>query len=560
MLLPFMAAGALAQSFQERVRVELVRVELLATDRQGRPVVGLSPAEIQIRVDGKAVPIESFEAPTPSLPEIPVAGAPPVPPPPSGAEASPALSLPRPARHPYYIGFFVDETSSEQSNRQTVYKQLFEFFEKPLQPDVEVLLMRFNGALHIETPWTSDPARLRGTVSAMSRRKAAPILGVPGQLSDNPEQGAFNLQLEALDAVAHVRTSLAGLFDALRVFPESPGRKALFVVTDGAPFLTPSEIAKDLIVTSPTTNVGNPPPRAANEIAYDRDLLADSLAWSRGRSASMLTEVTRLAVLRDIELHPVRSAAHDLDGRVRTDRAFHERATSRAGRPVDQRSLRAAEAPPTTDIAAGQGMEAAAETTGGDAVLSRRFFGDGVRREVSLRDAAYALSFRDPFAGDHRFHRIEVSVNRAGVALRYRRGYRVLATRESLVQGITNRLHLPADENPLGVRLQLDSLGKEGGNAVAEVTVAYPAPPEAGGRASAEGTVRILGVCAVRNGRLSDPIDLSGRPEQTRIGETVWLVRSGRVSVKPGSYRWSFAVRDDQTGITSYLTFDRALP
>ncbi|HYT32206.1 MAG TPA: hypothetical protein VEO37_06395, partial [Thermoanaerobaculia bacterium] len=98
------------------------------------------------------------------------------------------------------------------------------------------------------------------------------------------------------------------------------------------------------------------------------------------------------------------------------------------------------------------------------------------------------------------------------------------------------------------------------GNALAEITVAYPAPPQAGGRASAEGTVRILGVCAVRNGRLSDPIDLSGRPEQTRIGETVWLVRSGRVSVKPGSYRWSFAVRDDQTGITSYLTFDRALP
>jgi hypothetical protein len=72
--------------------------------------------------------------------------------------------------------------------------------------------------------------------------------------------------------------------------------------------------------------------------------------------------------------------------------------------------------------------------------------------------------------------------------------------------------------------------------------------------------VRILGVCAVRNGRLSDPIDLSGTPEPTRIGEALWLVRSGRVRVKPGSYRWSFAVRDEQTGITSYLTFDRALP
>jgi hypothetical protein len=30
--------------------------------------------------------------------------------------------------------------------------------------------------------------------------------------------------------------------------------------------------------------------------------------------------------------------------------------------------------------------------------------------------------------------------------------------------------------------------------------------------------------------------------------------------LKPGAYRWSFAIRDEQTGITSYLTFDRKLP
>jgi len=40
----------------------------------------------------------------------------------------------------------------------------------------------------------------------------------------------------------------------------------------------------------------------------------------------------------------------------------------------------------------------------------------------------------------------------------------------------------------------------------------------------------------------------------------VWLVRSGRVRLKPSAYQWSFAVRDEQTGITTYLTFDRALP
>jgi hypothetical protein len=44
------------------------------------------------------------------------------------------------------------------------------------------------------------------------------------------------------------------------------------------------------------------------------------------------------------------------------------------------------------------------------------------------------------------------------------------------------------------------------------------------------------------------------------LADATWLVRSGQVRLKRGAYRWSFAIRDEQTGITSYLTFDRKLP
>jgi hypothetical protein len=68
-----LAAGALAQSFQERVKVELVRVEVLATDRDGHPVTNLRPSAIRVRIDGKPVAIEGFEAPGVALRELPVA-------------------------------------------------------------------------------------------------------------------------------------------------------------------------------------------------------------------------------------------------------------------------------------------------------------------------------------------------------------------------------------------------------------------------------------------------------------------------------------------------------
>jgi hypothetical protein len=205
-------------------------------------------------------------------------------------------------------------------------------------------------------------------------------------------------------------------------------------------------------------------------------------------------------------------------------------------------------------------MEATAQTTGGDAILSRRMFQDGLAREVSSRDAAYALTFRDPFPGDHRFHAIAIALERKGADLRYRRGYRILDGREFLIESAANRLHVPADRNPLGVRLQLDSLGEEKGLAVAQITVAYPAPPEAGGSVTGAGNVSVIGLCAVRDGALSQPIDLSGKAERTSLADSTWLIRSGQVRVKRGAYRWSFAIRDEQTGITSYLTFDRKLP
>jgi VWFA-related protein len=556
----FVAAVLAAQGFRERVDVELVRVELLARDGRGRFLPDLRASEIRITVDGRPVAIESFEAPA-LLPQIP--SAPPRREPAPSAASAAAVAAPAPAPpapHSYSMAILVDETSSEQSNRQSTLRELFDFLKKDLPPDVEVLLMRFDGALRVECPWTSDVERLRRSAAAISRHRVASVLGMPGQLSDNPEQGAFKLELEAMEAVGRVRTSLAGLFDALRQFPEKPGRKALYVVTDGAPFLTPADIARDLIATSPSTGGSGAVPRAGQEGNYDRDLLVDSLAWDRAKSQSLLTDVTRLALLRGVEIHPVRSAPHDLDGRVRTDRGFHDRATVAGGRPPDLRSLRNAATVPTTDIAAGQGMEAAAEATGGEAVLSRRMFQDNLRSEVSERNSVYVLSFRDPFPGDHRFHAIAIALERKGADLRYRRGYRILDGRESLIESAANRLHVPADRNPLGVRLQLDSLGEEKGLALAQITVAYPAPPEAGGSVTGAGNVSVIGLCAVRDGALSQPIDLSGKAERTSLTDSTWLVRSGQVRVKRGAYRWSFAIRDEQTGITSYLTFDRKLP
>jgi hypothetical protein len=54
--------------------------------------------------------------------------------------------------------------------------------------------------------------------------------------------------------------------------------------------------------------------------------------------------------------------------------------------------------------------------------------------------------------------------------------------------------------------------------------------------------------------------DFSGKPEKTSARGSTWPLRSGQIRVKRGAYRCSFAIRDERTEITSYLTFDRKLP
>ena len=331
-----------AQTFRENVDVGLVRVEVLATASGGRPVRGLRAAQFSVKVDGRAVPIVGFEAPPSEAPRGARGSAAPAP-----AQASAAadaeVTAPAPAAPPRvsYVAFLVDETSSEQSNRQATLAELFHFLKNGLAPNTQLLFLRFNGAVRVECPWTGDADAARRCAAAIAQHRAAPRLGMPGQLSGNPERGAPNLQLEAMDAVGHARNSVAGIFDALRIFPESPGRKSLYVVTDGAPFLAPAEIARDLVMGSNSSVAQSEPAArslAAREAELDRDLLFDSLAWSGKRSASLLQEVSRLAILRGIEIHPVRSAAHDFDGRVRTDRAFSDRASFRGNSSLDPRS------------------------------------------------------------------------------------------------------------------------------------------------------------------------------------------------------------------------------
>jgi hypothetical protein len=172
---------AAAQTFRENVDVGLVRVEVLATGSGGRPIRGLRAAQLSVKVDGRAVPIVGFEAPPAEAPRDARGSAAPVPAqPPPAANTEVTASPPAAPLRASYVAFFVDETSSEQSNRQATLAELFHFLKNGLAPNTQLLFLRFNGAVRIECPWTSDSDAARRCAAAIAQHRAAPRLGMPG--------------------------------------------------------------------------------------------------------------------------------------------------------------------------------------------------------------------------------------------------------------------------------------------------------------------------------------------------------------------------------------------
>ncbi|HEY7862896.1 MAG TPA: VWA domain-containing protein, partial [Thermoanaerobaculia bacterium] len=460
-----LAAGGLAlaanaalhgQGVREDVRVELVRVDVRVTDKKGNPVRDLAPEDLRLFIDGKPAKIEGLDpwsqvslepvrealAPLPGAPE-PAPEAPPKPP-------------------PLFLAVLIDETSIATENRTPAMRRLDDALRR-LPQDVRLQLLRNEGALRIDVPWTTDAEAIRAALRAP--RKAGPRLGPPGQ------SAAFSFPAErrsaTIDAmvVRRFQTEALGNYqEALRHFPSEPGRKALLLVTEGAPFLSPINVGEEAIARNdPTSASGGGRASLGDDIqarlAADaaRDLVADSFTGRRLTWTTQMRAMTLEANRREIALYPFRAV--DMTASIPPGNA----ATS----PIAMSRTRAFHA-------SGTQMEFVADETGGKALLSRGGLGQEIEEVIARRREGYLLTFRDP-SGDHEDHPIRLESVRPGLSLAYRRTYRVRPPQDRLLDAAEDALIERRNDNRLGARVKIEIVGREGRQLVARVNVLYPA-------------------------------------------------------------------------------------
>jgi VWFA-related protein len=325
------------------ISTEVVRIDVVVTDKGGRPRTDLRREDFVVLEDGQAQQIAQFEAIVgkPGPPAHAVPGAP--------AAADPDRDVQAPAGTmppPRYVVLAVDDVHIEAGNLLRIKKALDRFLEREVGPEDQLALVTTSGTRGIFQEFTDDRHAMRRSVDRLSVQDRTVVsAGLPymteyqAQQIDRGDPEALRVAVEEVQALGllqdenaaerqaravarqvlaesinHARITLETLDSVVRGLSELQGRKVVALVSDGflAGLTTGADAAFDIRrITDASTRAG--------VVIYALDTRG-LVATNAGRSAS-----SRLPVLpntfnaRDILMKESELATRDAIGALAAD-------------------------------------------------------------------------------------------------------------------------------------------------------------------------------------------------------------------------------------------------
>ncbi|MEM6796802.1 MAG: VWA domain-containing protein, partial [Acidobacteriota bacterium] len=560
-------AQEVGESFFDTVEVDLVNLEVFVTDRDGRPVTGLTAADFEVYRDGEPVDITNFyaaEATTRSAETAAALGA---------DEDAAAAEATTDEASRLNLVVFIDNQNIAPRNRNRVIDALRGSLFFNLRDEDRVTLMSYDGSLNIRQGLTRDPRDLAaaldeiaqggatGAFSGLDRlsilrelqqtdldRDAATFAGPglgPGQFEQDWNsilqrirtyaQSEFGRTVATVETLGSLVDSLSGL----------EGRKALLYVSDGLS-LRPGEALIQAFARKA-------PPGLINADLEGRDYDATQTFERLGKraNASRVTFYTMLA------------AGAGSQGPSLAERtAFFDEAADAAdlGQVWDQ----GFETLERSNFRAS--MQILAQSTGGLATLSSRDFTGAMRRVQQDLGTFYSLGFEAP-EDESNDHRVKVAVRRDGLKVRHRESFRQRSTEEQMKVRTQSALIFKDTKNPLGVVAEFGPPRKadKGRGYLVPVIVKFPLGKLvlAPGERTHDGRVSIyVGARAAGSGNLSPvqrlpaPVTIPNDQLMTALGQVAGYRMM--LNMRDGEHSVAVSVRDEiaQIESTTVVRFD----
>lgn len=273
---------------EEAVEVGLHLIDVLVTDRKGRPLTGLEAGDFRVRVDGGVRPIVSLDRPD----------APAVPPPAAGRRSAnrndPSASGPPPPsdRPGRYVAVLLDADRMSVTYRQVALDAASRLIRQGSAPDRYAVVLLRNGVMEFLQPFAVPEeidaaafarADLLLTTGTEMRVRVRDLVELLEACPDDDREAAACARNVSREFLHEVRREsgdgVRALHSLVAALGALPGRKALVWLSDGLVLQPADVVLEALRATSPEAWVA-----LQNRIADDEPLDYERLLQQATRS------------------------------------------------------------------------------------------------------------------------------------------------------------------------------------------------------------------------------------------------------------------------------------
>ncbi len=580
-------------AFGESVEVNVVNVDVYATDKQGNRVTDLKQADFEVLEDGKPVPITNF---TPVL--LPGAAAAPAAPLPAGETAAAVQRAPEDA---WNLVIYVDDFNIQPAHRARALSQLREFLAQNLSSNDRVMLVSYDLGLRVRQPFTSDHAALDTAIKEVektavhgmdidnSRRHAfADMMSIQrDSLSDptDPIPCPLNIATPAHTHASSRRDEVLRSLSSLSVLVNSlsgvPGRKAVLHVSDGLPTLPGEELFQFLVELcggSGTSGMGQAsPPRAgggARELAVgERPMQNDEMnpltvydARSVGPKAYQAAsqgplDAQSYSVSKQLRTLVAHANAHRVTLYTLQASGLSGTDATEAGFGPGERLFQFPSIGSSLRDTLQETLQTLAEGTGGRAILNANDLRADLAKVREDFSTFYSLGYTPAHNGDGLEHRIEVRTKRSGIRLRYRESYRDKPVMEKAVDRTLAALLYGFEDNPLEIAVEIgEQTPGPSGSISVPIRLRIPLHKLAilNREEAYEGALRVLVAARSDDGRsapvrqVAVPIKIPRKQVLNALGQSYLYTLT--LQLAPGQNHVAVGVRDEIAATTSYVS------
>lgn len=399
-----------------RVNTRLVLVDVVVTDKQGKPVSGLKAEDFTIEEKGKKQKIAFFQTPE----EAQKQNTPP--------QLGPGLYTNKPEfRSPGgpLTVLLLDAANTPFRDQAYSRQQMLKYVTQQFKPGMRMAVFTLTNSLEVLQDFTGNPEVLAAALRKYQPQEQILQSAVPPPVSAGAESlGAGQAtQVAQVEAIAQgfqsaqvgyaldrrVEITLNAMASLARILGGIPGRKNIVWLTAAFPFeLIPEE--RNVSEAELLADLPNIQHKGVDTIA------AGSIAGTERQSyAGKIREAAAQLATAQVAIYPV-----DVRGLISGVEFAREDAANRQTSSGSDRAKAR-----MSDVSASQEtMKAVAEETGGRVYINQNEVAAGVALAMDDNNASYSIGYYpEDKKWDGKYRSIKVKVARDGVQVRHRHGY-----------------------------------------------------------------------------------------------------------------------------------------